>query len=162
MSPFYLNTFFDYACSMWKFLGLGLNLSHSSDPSPNTRSLTCCTIRGLLNILFKKLLFFVFLGSYLWHMEVPGLGVKLEVQLPAYTTATAIPDPSCICGNVGSLNPWVRPGIKPMSSWMLVAFITTELQQEHLKLFFKLRESTVFNYWQYYQKWKNTWTIFNF
>ena len=29
-------------------------------------------------------------------MEVPGLGVKLELQLPAYTTATATPDPSHI------------------------------------------------------------------
>ena len=30
-------------------------------------------------------------------MEVPRLGVKLKLQLPAYTTATATPDPSCIC-----------------------------------------------------------------
>ena len=27
-------------------------------------------------------------------MEVPRLGVKLELQLPAYTTATAMQDPS--------------------------------------------------------------------
>ena len=27
-------------------------------------------------------------------MEVPKLGVQLELQLPAYTTATAISDPS--------------------------------------------------------------------
>ena len=31
------------------------------------------------------------------HMEFPRLGVKMELQLPAYTTTTAIPDPSCIC-----------------------------------------------------------------
>ena len=30
-------------------------------------------------------------------MEVPRLGVKSEPQLPAYPTATAMPDPSCIC-----------------------------------------------------------------
>ena len=30
-------------------------------------------------------------------MEVPGLGVKLEQQLPAYTTATATPDLSNVC-----------------------------------------------------------------
>ena len=30
-------------------------------------------------------------------MEIPRLGVKLKLQLPAYTTATATPDPSCIC-----------------------------------------------------------------
>ena len=28
------------------------------------------------------------------HMEFPKLGVKLELQLPAYATATALPDPS--------------------------------------------------------------------
>ena len=30
-------------------------------------------------------------------MEVPGLGVKSELQLPAYTRATAMPDLSRIC-----------------------------------------------------------------
>ena len=32
----------------------------------------------------------VFLGPHLWYMEVPRLGVELELQLLAYTTATAI------------------------------------------------------------------------
>ena len=41
--------------------------------------------------------FFCFLGPQLQHMEVPRLGVELELQLPAYTTATAMPDPSCVC-----------------------------------------------------------------
>uniref|UniRef100_A0A480EZY0 Uncharacterized protein n=1 Tax=Sus scrofa TaxID=9823 RepID=A0A480EZY0_PIG len=30
-------------------------------------------------------------------MEVPRLGVKLELQRPTYTTTTAMPDPSCFC-----------------------------------------------------------------
>ena len=30
-------------------------------------------------------------------MEVPGLGVESELQLLAYTTATATPDPSPVC-----------------------------------------------------------------
>ena len=30
-------------------------------------------------------------------MEVPRLGVELQLQLPAYITATATPHPSCIC-----------------------------------------------------------------
>ena len=42
-------------------------------------------------------------------MEVPRLGIELELQLLAYTTATATPDPNCYVtyttahGNVGSL-----------------------------------------------------------
>ena len=39
---------------------------------------------------------FVFLGPHPWHMEIPRLGVKSELQLPAYTTATAMPYPNCI------------------------------------------------------------------
>ena len=33
----------------------------------------------------------------MWYMEVPSLGVKSEVQLPAYTTAVATPDPGSVC-----------------------------------------------------------------
>ena len=41
---------------------------------------------------FFFLLFF--LGPHPRHMEVPRLGVQSELQLPAYTTATATQDPS--------------------------------------------------------------------
>ena len=37
--------------------------------------------------------FFFFLPPHLWHMEVLRLGIKLEPQLQAYTTATATLDP---------------------------------------------------------------------
>ena len=49
-------------------------------------------------------LFFFFLGLHPWHMEVPRLGIESELQLSAYTTATATPDP---------LTHWVGPGIRP-------------------------------------------------
>ena len=42
-------------------------------------------------------LFIFFLVLHLWHMEVPNLGVYLELQLLAYATATATWDPSHIC-----------------------------------------------------------------
>ena len=42
-------------------------------------------------------LFVVFLGPYPQCMEVPRVGVESEQQLPAYTTASATPDPSHIC-----------------------------------------------------------------
>ena len=41
--------------------------------------------------------FFFFLRPHLQHMEVPGLGVEWELQLPAYATATATPDLSRVC-----------------------------------------------------------------
>ena len=40
---------------------------------------------------------FVFSRAAPRHMEVPRLGVQSEPQPPAYTTATATPDPSCTC-----------------------------------------------------------------
>ena len=40
---------------------------------------------------------FAFLGLNPRHMGVPKLGVKGELQLPAYPAATATWDPSCIC-----------------------------------------------------------------
>ena len=60
-------------------------------------------------------------------MEVPRLGVELELLLPAYTTATATPDPSA-CGDAASLNP-ARPGIEPVSSRMDTRGILNLLNQ---------------------------------
>ena len=68
-------------------------------------------------------------------MEVPSLGVESELQLPAYATATAAQDPSCVYnlhGKVGSLTP--EPGIEPTSSWILVRFVTAEPQMGTPKL----------------------------
>ena len=53
--------------------------------------------------------FLCFLGLHLQHMEDPRLVVKQELQQPAYTTAIATQDPSCIFhlatahNNAGSL-----------------------------------------------------------
>ena len=52
-----------------------------------------CLVGWLVFFFF----FFAFLGLHLWHMEVPRLAVKSELHLPAYTTATAMPDPSRVC-----------------------------------------------------------------
>ena len=39
----------------------------------------------------------VFLGLNPCHMQVPRLGVKSELQLPVYNTATTTWDPICVC-----------------------------------------------------------------
>ena len=44
-----------------------------------------------------RVFFFFFLRLHLQHLEVPRLGAESELQLPAYSTATAMPNPSCIC-----------------------------------------------------------------
>ena len=44
-------------------------------------------IFSLLWVVFSHSFFFFFLGLHPWHVEVPRLGVELELELPAYTTA---------------------------------------------------------------------------
>ena len=56
-------------------------------------------------------------------MEVPGLGVKLERQLQAYTTAVATAEPSLICDLCRSS--WQYQTLNPMSeaknqTWVLM------------------------------------------
>ena len=62
---------------------------------------------------FLLLLLSFFLGPHPQHMEVPRLGVESELQLLAYTTATAMPDPSHICDLHHSS--WQRQVLNPLS-----------------------------------------------
>ena len=65
------------------------------------------TRQHLLFLYFHFILIFLVLGSFrfcfcfwhctCWHVEVPRLRVELDLQLPAYTTATAMPDLSHVC-----------------------------------------------------------------
>ena len=45
------------------------------------------------SFLFIFIFYFLLFRAAPWHMEDPRLGVKSELQLPAYATATAMPDP---------------------------------------------------------------------
>ena len=47
-------------------------------------------------VLFIYLFIYLFIFGLSRAMEVPRLGVKLELQPLAYTTATEMPDPSHI------------------------------------------------------------------
>ena len=53
---------------------------------------------GIFPSFFRNFSFSFFLGgAHPWHMEVPRLGVKSELQLLAYATAIAMRDPSHVC-----------------------------------------------------------------
>ena len=76
------------------------------------------------------------LGLHPRHMEAPRLGVHSELQLPAYTTATAMRDPSHIYDLHHSsrprrvLHPLSEARDRTASSWTLVRFVSTAPQQE--------------------------------
>ena len=81
------------------------------------------------NTVFVFYFSFCFLGLHLWHMEVPRLGVESERQLLAYSTATAMQDPSLahdLCHS--SRQCWIL--IKPASSWILAGFVSAVPQGE--------------------------------
>ena len=71
-----------------------------------------------------------FLGVHLWHMEVPMLGVELELepqpqQLGIWAKSVTYPHSSQQCQIPGPLR-----GIKSASSWILVRFISAASQRE--------------------------------
>ena len=78
----------------------GFELMLQLQPAPQLRQCQILTHCATGNFQFTFCLFvclFGFLGPYPWNMEVPRLGVKSKLQLLAYTTAKAMPDPSHIC-----------------------------------------------------------------
>ena len=62
-------------------------------PSPSTAPIFLVAAQEFFSLPSFSFFWF-FLGPNLRHMEVPRLGVQLELQLPAYTTARATQDPS--------------------------------------------------------------------
>ena len=80
--------------------------------------------------------FFFSLEPYLQPMEVPGLGVESELQLPACATATATWNPSHIF-DLPHISRQCQIPVPPSnardrttSSWILVRFVSTAPQQE--------------------------------
>ena len=82
---------------------------------------------------FCLFVFLPFLGPHLWHVEVPRLGVpqpqpqhEIWAESVTYTTTH---------GNARSLTHRARPGIEPVSSCILVRFVSTEPWWELPKYF---------------------------
>ena len=67
----------------------------------NTGNFLSLIIAVLVGV--KWCLFLFFLGPHVWHMEVPRLGVELELQLLAFATDRAMPHLSHICNLYCSL-----------------------------------------------------------
>ena len=85
---------------------------------------------NLINTIYLFIYLLIFSGlHWQWYMEVSQLGVESDLQLPAYTTATAMWDPSHVCNLHHSswqrqiLNPLSKAHIEPVSSWILVRFV---------------------------------------
>ena len=99
-----------------------------------------CNKNHFMNDFDLFFFFSVFVGPHLQHMEVLRLGVKSELYLLAYTTATAMWYLSCVCDLHHSwpqcriLNSLSEARDQPESSWMLFRFVSAELRWELLIL----------------------------
>ena len=98
----YLNFFFKLKCS--RFSVLSISAVQQNDPVIHIH----IYIHYFLIFCLFIYLFILFWGPHSQHLEVPRLGVKSELQLPAYATATATWDRSHVCNLHHSL--W-QPGI---------------------------------------------------
>ena len=110
------------------------------DTHPSRAILLTRSLIFHFDTILQSSFFFPSFGLYLRYMQVPGLGVKQELQLLAYTTATAMWDPSCVCSLHHSSQQHQIPNsvsearIKPASSSILVRFISAAPQRELLQV----------------------------
>ena len=91
--------------------------------------------------------FFFLLGLHPWHMEVPRLEVESELQLLAYTTATATQDLSCACDLYRSSQQHQVPNpLKETRDWTRILMDSSWTTQRELSWVFFLLFIYVFIY----------------
>ena len=80
------------------------------------------------SIFFAFIFYLFFLGPHSWHMEVPRLGIKPELQLPVYTTTTAMPDPSHICNlHHSSQQRWIFNPLSEVRDGTCILMVTSRI-----------------------------------
>ena len=132
--------------NIWKRMNIGFRAVFSENNVPVLNSGQECPDNSSFRQIPIKVPSFcfwvlVFLGPQLQHIEVSRLEVKqscscqpqpqpqqhgIQAVSATYTT---------VHGNTGSLTHWVRPGLEPASSWILVRFVSTEPLWEFPQVF---------------------------
>ena len=89
----------------------------------------CVCTPHLLYLFICQWTFFFFLGLHQWHMEVPRPGVKSQLQLLAYTTATTIPDPSHVCNlHHSSWQCWIPNPLSKARDWACILMDASQIR----------------------------------
>ena len=79
-------------------------------------------------MVFIYLFIYLFLGLHLWHIEISRLGVESELQLQAYTTATATQDMSCVCDlHHSSRQRWILNLLSEARDWTRIFMFTGQI-----------------------------------
>ena len=121
---------------MYKLLILSYVYTHESiiTIKIETISMTPQSVLVSLCLFYFSFLFFMITPEAYesshgrWQIEAAAAGLHHShsdtgSQSPSVTYTEAY-------GDTGSLTHWTRPGIKPVSSWIPVRFVTTEPQRE--------------------------------
>ena len=85
--------------------------------------ISLCATKGTpyYSFFYFFCLFVCFLGLHPWHMEVLRLGVESELQLLAYTTATATREPSRIFNlHHSSRQRWIPDPLNKARDWTCI------------------------------------------
>ena len=78
---------------------------------------------------FLYIYIFLLLGPQLWNTVVPRLGVKLELLLSAYATATAMHDLSHICDlHCSSQQHWILNSLSKARDWTCILMDTSQVR----------------------------------
>ena len=90
------------------------------------------TLRVFQTVSFLSFLkifyFFAFLGPHPWYTDVPRLAVESELQLLAYTTASAIQDRSRICDlHHSSRQHWIPNPLSEARDWTWILMDTSQI-----------------------------------
>ena len=134
-----------YGCTsgMWKFLGQGLNLSWRCDPHCSCDLWSAAAMPYPLTHYTRlkppqwpKLhLFFFFFSLFRAAFEAYGssqargqIGTTAASPRHSHSMWAMSATYSTVHGNARSITHRVRPEIEPTSSWILVRFISAELQ----------------------------------
>ena len=113
----------------WRMLHQQLAFAGGFSSEEELKDFVTCILWGgtgtALLFLFTSFLSFFLFFCFLGHMEVPRGQIR--------ATAVGLHHSH---RNVGSPTHWARPGIKPISSWIPVRFISTAPQWEFLQYCF--------------------------
>ena len=103
------------------FIALKIPLLHLLIPPPPTYSLTP-ELLETKPLFFLSFLFFFFFFFFFFFWSTPAACGSSQARGRIKATAAGL---HYSHSNAGSLTHWVRPDIKPASSWMLVGFLLT-------------------------------------
>ena len=99
-----------------------------------------CATMGAPEFAFLLFIFVFLLEPNLRPMEIPKIGVTLELQLLTYPQprqhriqATSTTYTTQLAATLDLYPHWARPGTEPESSWILVGFVTPAPQRELLE-----------------------------